>query len=61
MVNASLLPINCKSTPKVGGGVPVLHEILLKMSNSVGLAHILPYACQEDSSQIESKKEEYNN
>ena len=61
MINASLLPINCKSTPKVGGGVPVLHEILLKMPNSVGLAHILPNACQKGSSQIESKKEEYNN
>ena len=61
MINASLLSINCKSTPKVGGGVPVLHEILLKISKSVGLAHTLPNACQEGSNQIESKKEEYNN
>ena len=60
MVNPSLLSINCKSTPKVEG-VPVLHEILLKMPNSVGLAHILPNLCQKGSSQIESKKEEYNN
>ena len=60
MINASLLSINCKSTRKEKG-VPVLHKILLKMPNSVGLAHILPNACQKGSSQIESKKEEYNN
>ena len=61
MINPSLLHINCKSTPKVGGGVPVLHEILLKMPHSVGFANTLPNACQEGSNQIESKKEEYNN
>ena len=60
MINASLLPINCKSTRKEKG-VPVLHEILLKMPHSVGFAHTLPNACQKGSSQIESKKEEYNN
>ena len=41
-----------------GEGMPVLHEILLKMPKSVGLAHhTLPNACQEGSNQIESKKE----
>ena len=42
-------------------GVPVLPEILLKMPKSAGLANTLPNVCQEDSNQIESKKEEYNN
>ena len=62
MTNASLLSINCKSAPKGGRmGVPVLHEILLKIPKSARLANTLPNVCQEGSNQIESKKEEYNN
>ena len=56
MVNASLLPINCKSARKEKG-VPVLHEILLKTSKSAGLVNTLPHLCQESSNPIKSKKE----
>ena len=60
MINASLLPVNCKSARKEKG-VPVLHEILLKMPNSVGLANTLPHLCQESSNPIKSKKKSTTN
>ena len=54
--------MNCRSTPKEGGGgeggaSSVLREILLKMSKSAGLANTLPNVCKECSDQIKSKKE----
>ena len=55
MVNASLLPISCKSARKEKEA-PVLHEILLKTSKSAGLANTLPNLCQEFSNPIKSKK-----
>ena len=60
MINASLLPINSRSAQKEegGGGAPsALHEILLEMPKSAGLANTLPNACKECSNPTESKKE----
>ena len=60
MINASLLLINCRSAQKEegGGGVSsALHEILLEIPKSAGLANTLPSACKECSNPAESKKE----
>ena len=61
MINASLLPINCRSAQKKeeegGGCVTALHEILLKTHKSAGLANTLSSACKECSNPTKSKKE----